>query len=172
LKIDLLRGTNRISLNDTEGGGSEGLGFAIPAAIANFDYESLRKNGHVQRVAIGAKAQNITPTLAAGLGLARSWGAMISDVAVGGAAEAAGLKVEDIVLAIDDRPVLGLPDFTAALYLHLADQGRQVRLSVGDERLRCNSCFTLPSSSVTKMLSFRITFFCISEFQRAVQVSQ
>ncbi len=116
---------NVIGINSlilSEGGGSEGLGFAIPAAIVNFDYLHLRKSGHVQRVAIGARAQNITPTLAAGLGLARSWGAVISDVATGGAAEAAGLQVDDIVLAIDDRPILGLPDFITALYLHPADQ--------------------------------------------------
>src|SRR5713101_1055493 len=113
-------GINTLMLS--EGGGSEGLGFAIPAAIVTFVYQHLRKYGHVQRVAIGAKAQNITPTLAAGLGLARSWGAMISDIAAGGAAEAAGLQVDDIVLAIDGRPILGLPDFITALYLHPADQ--------------------------------------------------
>jgi len=119
----------------TEGGGSEGLGFAIPAAIVNFDYKNLRKNGHVQPVAIGAKAQNITPTLAAGLGLARSWGAIISDVTAGGAGEAAGLKIQDIVLAIDDRPILGLPDFTAALYLHPADQVLKMDLLRGTNRV-------------------------------------
>src|SRR5712692_4772252 len=113
-------GINTLMLS--EGGGSEGLGFAIPAAIVNFDYRNLRKSGHVQRVAIGARTQNITPTLAGGLGLARSWGAMISDIAAGGAAEAAGLQVDDIVLAIDGRPILGLPDFITALYLHPADQ--------------------------------------------------
>ena len=122
----------------TESGGSEGLGFAIPAAIVYFDYQSLRKNGHVQRVAIGAKAQNITPTLAAGLGLARSWGAIISDLALGGSAEAAGLKVQDIVLAIDDRPVLGLPDFTAALYLHPADRVLKIDLLRGTNQMSLN----------------------------------
>ncbi len=113
-------GINTLMLS--EGGGSEGLGFAIPAAIVTFDYQNLRKYGHVERVAIGARMQNITPTLAGGLGLARSWGAMISDIAAGGAAEAAGLQVDDIVLAIDGRPILGLPDFMTALYLHPADQ--------------------------------------------------
>jgi serine protease Do len=122
----------------TEGGGSEGLGFAIPAAIVNFDYQSLRKNGYVQRVAIGAKAQNITPTLAAGLGLARSWGAIISDVAVGGSAEAAGVQVQDIVLAIDDRPIAGLPDFTAALYLHPADRVLKIDLLRATNRMSLN----------------------------------
>jgi len=116
---------NVIAINTlilSKGGGSEGLGFAIPAAIVNFDYRSLRKSGHVRRVAIGAKTQNIMPTLAAGLALARSWGIIISDIAAGGAAEAAGLRVDDIVLAIDGRPILGLPDFITALYLHPADQ--------------------------------------------------
>jgi serine protease Do len=106
----------------SQGGGSEGLGFAIPAAVVYFDYQNLRKYGHVQRVAIGARAQNITPTLAAGIGLARSWGAIVSDIRSGGAAEAAGLQIDDIVLAVDDRPVLGLPDFMTALYLHPTDQ--------------------------------------------------
>jgi serine protease Do len=113
-------GINTLKLG--EGGSSEGLGFAIPAAIVNFDYQNLRKSGHVQRVAIGARTQNITPTLAAGLGLARSWGAIISDIAAGEAAEAAGLQVDDIVLAIDGKPILGLPDVIAALYLHPVDQ--------------------------------------------------
>jgi serine protease Do len=122
----------------TEGGGSEGLGFAIPAAIVNFDYQSLRKNGRVQRVAIGAKAQNITPTLAAGLGLARSWGAIISDIAVGGVGDAAGLKIQDIVLGIDNRPVLGLPDLVAALYLHPVDQVLKIDVLRGTNRMSLN----------------------------------
>lgn len=115
-----LVGINTLILS--EGGGSEGLGFAIPAAIVNFDYQNLRKSGHVERVAIGARMQNITPTLAAGLGLARSWGTVVSDVEAGGSAEAAGLQIGDIVLAIDDRPVSTLPDLMAALYLHPADK--------------------------------------------------
>jgi serine protease Do len=129
-------GINTLMLS--AGGGSEGLGFAIPAVIVNFDYWNLRKYGHVQRVAIGAKAQNITPTLAEGLGLARSWGAIISDTLPGGMAEAAGLQVQDIVLAIDDHPVLGLPDYMAALYLHPADQVLKIDVLRGLGRMSFN----------------------------------
>ena len=129
-------GINTLMLS--AGGGSEGLGFAIPAAIVNFDYWNLRNYGHVQRVAIGAKGQNITPTLAEGLGLARSWGTIISDTAPGGMAEAAGLRVEDIVLAIDGHPILGLPDFNAALYLHPADQVLQIDVLRGVSRMSFN----------------------------------
>lgn len=106
----------------SESGGSEGLGFAIPAAIVNFDYQNLRKYGRVQRVAIGVRAQDITPTMAAGLGLARSWGTIISDVAAKSGADSAGLKIQDIVVAVDDRPIRGLPDFVSALYLHSPDK--------------------------------------------------
>jgi serine protease Do len=122
----------------TESGGNEGLGFAIPAVIVNFDYQNLRKSGHVHRVAIGAIAQNITPTLAAGLSLARSWGAIISDINDGGGAQAAGLHIDDIVLAMDGRRILGLPDFMAALYLHSADQVLKIDVLRGTSRMSFN----------------------------------
>jgi serine protease Do len=128
-------GINTLKLSE---GGSEGLGFAIPAALVNFDYQNLRKYGHVQRVAIGAKAQNITPRLAAGLGSARSWGAIISDVLPGGAAEKAGLQVGDIVVAIDGRPILGLPDFMTDLYLHSIDQVLKIDVLRGSSEISFN----------------------------------
>jgi len=103
-------------------GGSEGIGFAIPTRIVRFVYESLRKYGHVHRSEIEAGAQTITPSLSAGLGLKRSWGVLIADVKPGSPAEAAGLKIGDIVLAVDDRPIDTLPAFTGALYLHPVDQ--------------------------------------------------
>lgn len=106
----------------SQGGGSEGLGFAIPARVVDFVYHSLRRYGHVHRSEIKAGAQTITPTLAAALGLKRSYGVVISDVIPGGPAEAAGLKIGDIVLAADDRPIETLPAFTGAMYLHPVDK--------------------------------------------------
>jgi serine protease Do len=129
-------GINTMMLS--KGGGSEGLGFAIPSTIVNFDYENLRKYGHVQRVTIGARTQNITPTMAKALGLTRSWGAIISDINPGGAAEATGLQIDDIVLAVDGRPVLGLPDFIAALYLHPADHVLRIDLLRGASPMSFN----------------------------------
>ncbi|MBV9609534.1 MAG: trypsin-like peptidase domain-containing protein [Acidobacteria bacterium] len=122
----------------SQGGGSEGLGFAIPARIVAFIYENLRKYGHVHRTEIQANAQNITPTLASGLGLPQNWGVVISDVAPGGPADAAGLKLEDIVVAIDGRPILGLPGLTAALYLHPPDELVRVEVLRGTQTVSLN----------------------------------
>ncbi len=116
-------------------GGSEGLGFAIPARVVKFVYDSLRKYGFVQRAEIGVGAQEITPTLAAGLGLSRDWGILISDIAPTGPAAAAGLKPQDIVDAVDGHPVQGLPGFTAALYLHAADEELRIDVLRGDRKI-------------------------------------
>jgi serine protease Do len=106
----------------SQGGGSEGLGFAIPARIVDFVYHSLRKYGHVHRVEIGAVAQEITPTIAEGLHLAQRWGVIVADVKPDGPAAAAGLQVQDIILTADDRRVETLPQLSSALYLHRLDE--------------------------------------------------
>jgi serine protease Do len=112
----------------SQSGGSEGLGFAIPARVVSFVYRSLRKYGHVHHVEIGAGAQEITPTLAEGLGLPQSWGVIVDDITPDGPADSAGLKVQDIILSADDRPIETMSALTAATYLHNPD--RPVKLEV------------------------------------------
>jgi len=118
----------------SQGGGSEGLGFAIPARVVDFVYHSLRDHGHVHRVEIGAGAQEITPTLADGLHLPQRWGVVVVDVKPDGPAAAAGLQIEDIILTADDRRIETLPSLTAALYLHRLDQVVKLEILRGKEK--------------------------------------
>jgi serine protease Do len=118
----------------SSGGGSEGLGFAIPARIVDLVYHSLRKYGHVHRVEIGATAQEITPTLADGLQLAQHWGVIVADVKPDGPAAAAGLQIQDIVLMADDRRVETLPQLSSSLYLHAIDKVLKLEILRGDEK--------------------------------------
>jgi len=118
----------------SEGGGSEGLGFAIPARVVEFVYQSLRKHGHVHRVEIGATTQEITPTLAEALNLPQHWGVIVADVKPDGPADAAGLQVQDIILSADDRRIETLPSLSAALYLHRLDQVVKLEILRGKER--------------------------------------
>jgi serine protease Do len=121
-----LVGLNTFILSDS--GGSQGLGFAIPGALIEMAYPKLREYGHLHRGEAGILLQTITPTLARGLGLAQDWGAMISDVSPGSPAEAAGLRVQDIVLSMDGAPIDGCPRVAFHLFTHSA--GDQIRFKV------------------------------------------
>jgi serine protease Do len=118
----------------SQGGGSEGLGFAIPARVVDFVYRSLRNHGHVHRVEIGSVAQEITPTLAEGLHLPQRWGVVVVDVKPDGPAAAAGLQIQDIILTADDRRIETLPSLTSALYLHRLDQVVKLEILRGTEK--------------------------------------
>jgi serine protease Do len=118
----------------SQGGGSEGLGFAIPARVVDFVYHSLRNHGHVHHVEIGAGAQEITPTLAEGLHLGQRWGVIVDDVKPDGPAAAAGLQIRDIILTADDRRIETLPSLSAALYLHRLDQVVKLEILRGAEK--------------------------------------
>jgi serine protease Do len=121
-----LVGINNFILSKS--GGSEGLGFAIPSGIVQFVYRQLRSRGQVHRGIIGIRATEITPELAEGLGLARSWGLLLEDVAPGGPAEASGLAIGDVVVAMNGQPVGSLAEFVSTLTLR--NVGRTVRLDV------------------------------------------
>ncbi len=118
----------------SQGGGSEGLGFAIPSRVVDFVYHSIRKHGHVHRVEIGAVAQEITPDLAEGLQLPQRWGVVVVDVQPSGPAAAAGLQIQDIIVTADDRRIETLPSLTAALYLHRLDKAVKMELLRGSEK--------------------------------------
>jgi serine protease Do len=115
------RNGNLVGINTfivTSGGGSEGLGFAIPEPIVRFVYHELKEHGIVPQVTIGAHAQSITPALAAGLKLPQDWGVILSDIDSGSPAATAGLKAKDVVTTMDGFKVDALPKYTAFLYVH------------------------------------------------------
>src|SRR6266404_538948 len=128
-----LVGINTFMLSDS--GGSQGLGFAIPAPTARFIYDSLRKFGRVRRVEAGVTAQAITPALAGGLGLTRDWGVVVADVALEGPARAAGLRTGDVIDAVDDRPIDSLAALYESLYLHPAQAPLKLGVLRGEQGL-------------------------------------
>jgi serine protease Do len=118
----------------TQSGGNEGLGFAIPSAVVRFAYDQLRKHGHIHRGHIGVNVQNITPALAAGLGLQQSWGIIVADVEPDGPAGQAGVKIQDVIQTIDGRPMENVPIFTVSLLRKMG--GRvSIRLLRGSDQL-------------------------------------
>ena len=86
-------------------GGSQGLGFAIPANSARRVMEAILKQGRVQRGFLGVVIQELTPELASNLGVNDTAGALISEVSPGSPAEKAGLKRGDVVREINGTSV-------------------------------------------------------------------
>ena len=111
----------------SESGGSEGLGFAIPGHTAKFASEELKRYGRVHRYTLGVDVQSLTPVLARGLGFAREEGLVISDVWPGGAAEGAGLRPGDLLLALDGARIEGMGAYLAFFQRDL--RGRRARVT-------------------------------------------
>jgi len=87
-------------------GGSQGIGFAIPANMVKVVVASAKSGGSiVQRPWLGARLQAVTPEIAEGLGLKRPSGALIASVTPTSPAARAGLKTSDLIVAVDGQPV-------------------------------------------------------------------
>jgi len=87
-------------------GGSQGIGFAIPANMVKVVVASARSGGSiVKRPWLGARLQAVTPEIAEGLGLKRPSGALVASVTPMSPAARAGLKTSDLIVAIDAQPV-------------------------------------------------------------------
>jgi serine protease Do len=86
-------------------GGNEGIGFAIPSNVVRSVYEQLKRKGRVSRGTIGLFVQNISPTMAAGLGLSLQEGAVIADVEPDSPADVADLKRRDIILSLNGHTI-------------------------------------------------------------------
>jgi len=87
-------------------GGNIGIGFAVPSNMAKNVMDQLVATGRVQRGRLGVTVQGVTGDLAAGLGLTKSEGAIVSDVTPDGAADKAGLKRGDVILSYQGRTVV------------------------------------------------------------------
>jgi Do/DeqQ family serine protease len=87
-------------------GGSQGIGFAIPANMVRVVVASAKSGGKaVKRPWLGAKLQAVTPEIAETLGLKLPSGALVANVTANSPAARAGLKLSDLIVAIDGQPV-------------------------------------------------------------------
>src|SRR5256886_5414834 len=85
-------------------GGSQGIGFAIPANMVRVVVASAKGGGKaVKRPWLGARLQAVTPEIAETLGLRLPSGALVANVTPNGPAAKAGLKLSDLIVGIDGQ---------------------------------------------------------------------
>lgn len=99
----------------TSGGGSDGIGFAIPAATVVRVADQLISDGVVNHAFLGVSGGNVDPATAAQYDLGTTTGALIQQVEPGTPAAAAGLEQGDIVVAVDGEPVSGFGEFAGRI---------------------------------------------------------
>jgi serine protease Do len=95
--------------------GNQGIGFAIPVNLVRNVMDQLVKNGKVVRGYIGVGLQPITPDLQQQFNLPSTQGALVREVEKGTPGEKAGLKVGDVITAVDGQPVLDPNQLTIAV---------------------------------------------------------
>ncbi|GAB1716423.1 MAG: Peptidase S1C, Do [Nitrobacter sp.] len=87
-------------------GGSQGIGFAIPANMVRVVVASAKNGGKaVKRPWLGARLQAVTPEIAETIGLKVPAGALVASVTPGSPAARGGLKLSDLIVSIDGQPV-------------------------------------------------------------------
>jgi Do/DeqQ family serine protease len=100
-----LIGINSQILSGGGSGGNIGIGFSIPSNMAKSVMEQLLKDGKVRRGMLGVNIQNLTEDIAKSMDLKEAKGVVVSNVKAGSAAEKAGIKSADIIVAINGEAV-------------------------------------------------------------------
>jgi serine protease Do len=100
-----LIGINSQILSGGSGGGNIGIAFSIPSNMARGVMEQLLKDGKVRRGRLGVSIQNVTDELAKSLELEQRSGVIVSGVSQGSAAQKAGVKRNDLIIAINGEKI-------------------------------------------------------------------
>jgi serine protease Do len=91
-------------------GGSVGIGFAVPSSVAKSVVAQLEAGGKVSRGWLGVQIQEMTPAIAASLGLQGQHGALVAAVTASSPGADAGLKQGDVILSFNGTEITQLRD--------------------------------------------------------------
>jgi serine protease Do len=109
-------------------GGNVGVGFAIPAELAQPVIEQLRTGGRVRRGYLGVQIQPLSAPIAASLGLPKDRGEIVAGVEPNGPAAKAGIRQGDVVVAVAGQEVS--PDNTLSFIVANTPIGTKVPVTV------------------------------------------
>ncbi len=125
----------------TRGGGSLGMGFAIPVEVAIRVLEEIRKYGRVRQAWLGMQVQILTPYLAQRLGYDHPGGLVVSRVDANGPAAKVGIQPGDRILEVNGKKVEDVDDAQASIYGAQVDD--KIRLLLDRKGRRFEAALTL-----------------------------
>ncbi|WP_224361892.1 trypsin-like peptidase domain-containing protein [Hyalangium versicolor] len=106
-----------IGINTAIVGGGTGIGFAVPSNMVKALLPQLEKEGSVTRGFLGLGIQDLTADIAKALELPVNEGAIVNEVSNGGPSAKAGVKQDDVVVALDGQKVASANALTRAVAL-------------------------------------------------------
>ena len=115
--------------------GAQGIGFAIPISLALDIMRQIIKFGKVTRGWLGVEGTEITAQAAMATGDPGIKGALIVGVFINSPADMAGIRAGDIVVAVNDNPVVGIRDLLDQITMHKPDEKIKVSIYRGPEQL-------------------------------------
>ena len=86
-------------------GGSIGIGFAVPSAMAKPVLAQLKSHGRIERGWLGVKIQDVTEEIADSVGLKKATGALVMEITKDSPADKAGIKIGDVITHFDGKEV-------------------------------------------------------------------
>ncbi|MFD0859604.1 Do family serine endopeptidase [Roseovarius aquimarinus] len=132
-------------------GGSVGIGFAVPSAVAQRIVADLQEDGTVERGWLGVGIQPVTDEIAEALGLDAAEGTLVSSVTRGSPAEDAGLEPGDVILSLGEEPITGPRELSLAVAdLEVGSDATLTILRDGEEQELSVAIGLHPSQSVTE----------------------
>jgi len=115
-------------------GPSDRFGYAAPSNIVRTVYEQIRSGGSVRRGVLGISTRTITPQMAAALKLPVDHGVIVEDVLPGGPASMRDVRIGDVILNLDDKPMENARQLEVNIYQRrLGDAVKLTALRDGEE---------------------------------------
>jgi S1-C subfamily serine protease len=106
----------------------QGYSFAIPINLVRRIADDIIEFGNYRRAFLGVEISTLTQADIKRLRIKRTEGVVIDAIFAAGSAEAAGLKVDDLIVAIGNRPIRDLPELTE--FIGRAKIGETLKLGV------------------------------------------
>ncbi len=132
-------GINTAIYSPGDSGGSVGVGFSLPANLAKSVIAQLKQYGATKRGTLGATIRPVDQQIAESYGLKRPEGGLVTAILKGGAAEAAGLKVGDLVTSFNNQEIkesrdlsriIGVAQVGAQISVRYLRQGKSLTTTV------------------------------------------
>jgi serine protease Do len=123
-----------VGINTAINPNGQGIGFAIPVDALKDVLASLINTGRVARGYLGVLIQPVDATLGKALGMQGAKGALVAEVVPGGAADRAGVKSGDLIVAVDGTPVASSEDLPRIVARHAPGSNAKVDVLRGGKR--------------------------------------